>query len=50
LTLPEGEQSDPRWQSAARKLLEACDSGDVEAVTRQLEFALFVGGKFVLRQ
>jgi hypothetical protein len=30
-------------------LLEACESGDVEIVTRQLEFALFVGGKLVLR-
>jgi hypothetical protein len=46
LTLPE---LDPRWQSVARKLLIACQDGQVEAVTRQLEFALFVAGKLVLR-
>jgi hypothetical protein len=49
LALSEGEAKEPRWQSAARKLLEACESGEVEAVTRQIEFALFVGAQLVLR-
>jgi hypothetical protein len=49
LTLPEGEHSQPRWQSVARKLLIACEDGDVEAVTRQIEFALFLRAKLVLR-
>jgi hypothetical protein len=46
LTLPE---LDPRWQSVARKLLIACEDGDVEAVTRQIEFALLARGRLVLR-
>jgi hypothetical protein len=46
LTLPE---LDPRWQSVARKLLIACEDGEVEAVTRQIEFALLTHAKFVLR-
>jgi hypothetical protein len=37
MTLPE---LDPRWQSVARKLLIACEDGEVEAVTRQIEVAL----------
>jgi hypothetical protein len=49
LTLSAGEQNEPRWQSAARKLLEACENGEVEAVTRQLEFALFMSARLVLR-
>jgi hypothetical protein len=49
LTLPAGEQGEPRWQSVARKLFIACETGDVEAVTHQLEFALFMGAKLVLR-
>ena len=49
LTLSEGEAKEARWQSAARKLLEACESGDVAAVTRQIEFALFMGANLVLR-
>jgi hypothetical protein len=49
LTLSAGEQNEPHWQSAARKLLEACETGDVDAVTRQLEFALFMGAKLVMR-
>jgi hypothetical protein len=31
------------------KLLDACESGEVEAVTRQLGFALFMGERLVLR-
>ena len=34
-----GEQNELRWQSAARKLLEACETGEVEAATRRLESA-----------
>jgi hypothetical protein len=33
----------------ARKLLIACGDGDVEAVTRQIEFALLARAKLVLR-
>jgi hypothetical protein len=50
LTLSAGEQNEFRWQSAARKLLEASETGEVEAVTRQIEFALFMGARLVLRQ
>ena len=46
LTLPE---LDPRWQSVARKLLIACEDGQVEAVTRQIELALLARAKLVLR-
>jgi hypothetical protein len=49
LTLPEGEQNELRWQSAARKLLEGYETGEVEAVTRQLEFALLMRARLVLR-
>jgi hypothetical protein len=49
LTLPEAQQGEPRWQSVARKLLIACEDGDVEAVTRQIELALMMGAKSVLR-
>jgi len=33
----------------ARKLLIACEEGQVEAVTRQMEFALLAPAKLVLR-
>ena len=46
---PSGEQNENCWQSAARKLLEACESSDVEALTRQIEFALFMSGKLLVR-
>jgi hypothetical protein len=49
LTLPEREQGEPRWQSVARRLLTASETGDVEAVTEQLETALLMGAKLVLR-
>ena len=49
LNLPEREQSEPRWQSVARRLFIACETGDVEAVTEQLELALLMGAKLVLR-
>jgi hypothetical protein len=49
LTLPEEEQGEPRWQSVARKLLLACESGEVEPVTHQIEFALFMSARLVLR-
>jgi hypothetical protein len=49
LTLPAGEQDEPRWQSAARQLLEACESGEVDGVTRLIELALFLKAKLVLR-
>ena len=35
--------------SAARQLLEACESGEVNAVTRQIELALFLKAKLVMR-
>ena len=34
--------------AAARTLLDACETSDVEAATREVEFALFMGGKLVL--
>jgi hypothetical protein len=49
LTLPEREQGEPRWQSVARRLLIACEDGDAEAVTEQLELALLIGAKLILR-
>jgi hypothetical protein len=49
LTLPETQQGEPRWQSVARRLLIASETGDVETVTDQLELALLVGAKLVLR-
>jgi hypothetical protein len=45
----EGQQGEPQWQSVARRLLIACETGDVEAVTEQLETALLMGAKLVLR-
>ena len=49
LTLSEGEQSEPLWQSVARRLLIACQTGDVEAFTEQLELALLRRAKLVSR-
>jgi hypothetical protein len=49
LKLPDGEVNERHWQSAAKKLLDAYETGDVEAVTHQLEFALFMSAKLVLR-
>jgi hypothetical protein len=46
IALPEGEQNEPRWQSAGRKLLEACETGDAEAATRQIEFACSWAGSW----
>ena len=47
LTLSAGTQSELRWQSAAKNLLTACESGETEAVTKQIEFALLMSMRLV---
>jgi hypothetical protein len=49
LSLPEGEQLENRWQHAAKLLLEACETGDADAATQQVEFALFMGARLALQ-
>ena len=49
LTLSELEQADPRWQSVAGKLVLARESGDIEAVTKQIELALLTRRRLVLK-
>jgi hypothetical protein len=45
-----GEQLENRWQHAAKLLLEACEIGDAEAATKQLEFALFMSARLALQR
>ena len=47
---PEHIQERIFWQHAAQLLIDAADGGgDIEAVTRQVELALFFSGDLVLR-
>jgi poly(3-hydroxybutyrate) depolymerase len=48
VALPEGDQLRNAWQKAAELLMVAAESGDTAAVTRQIEFALFVQAKWKL--
>jgi hypothetical protein len=49
LSLPEATQLQQSWQKAAELLLAASDHAGVsEALTRQIELALFIEGKLVL--
>jgi hypothetical protein len=49
LSLRDGEQKENRWQHATKLLLEACETGDVGPVTKQVEYALMVSMKLVMR-
>jgi hypothetical protein len=46
--LTEGDQLRNAWQKAAELLMAAAADGDTAAVTRQIEFALFVQAKWKL--
>ena len=51
-TLSDGMQRRPEWQNAAGKLMAAAETGtpgDIEAATVQVERALFMAGRLVLR-
>jgi hypothetical protein len=49
LSLPEAIQLQQSWQKATELLLAASDHAGVsEALTRQIELALFIEGKLVL--
>jgi hypothetical protein len=49
LLLRDGEQKENRWQHATKLLLEACETGNVEPVTKQVEYALMMSMKLVRR-
>jgi hypothetical protein len=48
LDLPAEVQGYNAWQSTARKMLAPAERGHIEAVTKQLELALLIGGKLKL--
>jgi hypothetical protein len=48
LELPADVQEYTAWQAAARKMLDAADGGDIDAATKQIELALFTGGRLKL--
>jgi len=47
LAIDDGREERNHWQSAARKLMEAAEGGNVEAATIQIELALLKEGRLV---
>ena len=50
LSLPASRQTRKAWQHASALMVEAAKSGETEAVTTQLELALIMDGRLVLRE
>jgi hypothetical protein len=50
LALPESRQHRQSWLSATEPILQSGSGGDVAAATRQIEFALLMGGKLDMRK
>ena len=46
---PEHIQERTFWRYATQLLIDAADGGDIEAVTNEVELALFLSGDLVLR-